>query len=754
MQHCRHYYNIVLLLVLLVAGPVLSAPGFSTDSCRDETAELNRNHFGIVEQVGDLDLWTDKMRSDPESVCTKQSDTKTTCILDYVNATDSSEWCLNIPDTIYVETTFIYRCDIDDTKEHIFYSVKNRPACYSSVCYDGYDMRILEDLEFATFDELAAELKNPNTDSEWGSIKGFDTCETIRLEVTDPIISEAVGLPGNPTASPTVSPAPTTTVAPSDAPSVSPAPTNSPAPTEVPREWTCKDESNFLVSQGMPVTTMGAQDGSNSNKIAEGLSNIQNLMAIDINTGKGFEERCVTITDGSMDNVTALCEFDYDAVIEFTSQSEDSIAALCHDANGIYVEDSVSITCTSLEEEATDTRLVIRNKPSCRSKLCNADGVREVATTEFDRWMKLVLDEGIQEAFAKNGNADAAPILTGPQICVIDREEYEDADEGVVVAVGGVALSNIEGEPIKPTDECKAYTDLVDGNIEVYNQKAVFQRAILDYVDTDLRQICGSPEPDVLECNWDWSEIFEPSDEESADEAVAEKRNADGEALKAACMPDGSGSSGAGQYVESTFQTYCENNEGKSLTMTSTNVPACVGRPCTPGQAEYIFDDDYTFLADYFFKEGWSCSTEVLSVFAPHYDPYFGTYDMTEIVSNPQYDSIVVEDGVNMTSIIIEDDEDSGVVDIADNEGSNTVIVDEDSDTDLGDNAIVVDAPTEAPTEQSSLHLRGPQYGNLFIKPQDPGGPIYLGSSSPSTFSGETTTLLLLIPAALSMLLM
>lgn len=782
----RAYYNassIVLIVLLLVAGPVRVRSNPVT--CPGETAELRTNSFSIVQQVEALDLWTNEQRSIPSNnICDTQSHLKTTCLMDYVNVTDSSDWCLSVPNTLYVETTLIYKCTNDKNNKNLFYSIKNRPACYSNACYEGYDKNVLESLERATFESLANEFENPNTDSEWGDVAGFDNCVELRLAVTDPILSEVVAVVEvdeatvPPTGSPTITSGPTDSSAPSQFPTLSFAPSTSLAPTVTPVVLDCKDESAQLVSSTSTISlqVQATQRSSDSitNPVAKGLANLQDLLNIDSDTGEGFEQYCKAIATD--ENVTAVCEFNYDDVIVLTAdKKEDSVAALCHTANGVYVEDSVSITCTSVQDDAsptsaTTTRLIFTNKPSCRSKMCNADGVREVATTEFDRWMKLTLEDGLDEAFAKldediddDGDGDLS-ILNGTQSCVIDAnidtdddetdsDDSDDEEEGVVVAVGGSSLSNIGGEPIPPTDECQAFTDAVDGNIEVYNQRALFQREMIDYVTTDLREICGSPEPDVLACNFDWSEIFadeeDASDEEPSDANA--KATADVDALKSVCMPDGTGSSGAGQYVESTFKVTCSNIVGKELTLTNTNVPGCVGRPCTSGQAEYLFSDGYTFLANHFILEGWDCTSEVLSVFAPHYDPFFGTYSMADIGSNPQFD-------VNDTVVdVVGDDEGSDV--IVANEKNFSLVGPGDGTANPGNNIIVVDGPkTQAPTAESNIHLRGPKFENLFETPtptpKNDNDEFAGASSSPGRFSNTITALLLLIPAALSVFIL
>ena len=174
MQNFRVCFNRVLLLVLLAAAHVRSNPAADPAVCQTETTKLNTDSFSIFMQVDELDTWTEEMRAQPNKVCDSQAKNKVTCNLDYVNTTETSDWCLGVPNTIYVETTFIVKCDNEGDNRHVFYSVRNRPACFSKTCYDGYDMTILEDIQRATFDGLLTELKNPNMNSEWGYAP-FDT---------------------------------------------------------------------------------------------------------------------------------------------------------------------------------------------------------------------------------------------------------------------------------------------------------------------------------------------------------------------------------------------------------------------------------------------------------------------------------------------------------------------------------------------------------------------------------------------------
>ena len=313
----------------------------------------------------------------------------------------------------------------------------------------------------------------------------------------------------------------------------------------------------------------------------------------------------------------------------------------------------------------------------------------------------------------------------------------------------GVDLSNILGEPIQPTDECQFFTNAVDGNIDIYNEKSTFQKGIIAYVNTELREICSSPEPDVLECDFDWRQIFDPEffqiyNSKNMDEPLV----ADASVVKNLCMPDGQGTSGAGQYVESTFQVTCSNEEGESLTVTNSNVPGCVGRPCSPGQAEFLFDDDYTYVADFFITRGWDCQTEVLEVFAPHYNPFHGPYSMSDVMG-PQL--------IDEPEVIEEESATKEPVD--DIDGSLEVGEDiSDINSDLADWDGVAPSPSPPPTAGSDLHLRGPNYDHLY-KTETPKATqppqqqdVTLGASSST--ARTTTVLKLLLPVALSMILL
>merc|ERR1712216_860414 len=113
--------------------------------------------------------------------------------------------------------------------------------------------------------------------------------------------------------------------------------------------------------------------------------------------------------------------------------------------------------------------------------------------------------------------------------------------------------------------------------------------------------------------------------------------------------------------------------------------------------------------------------------YAPHYNPFFGTYSMTDIAGIQQVQPVV-------------DEPEQDLVGPDDFEEDNINIISEDDlESDF--------APTIAPTESSNPHLRGP-------KDQPKPDPEVSPTSSSRTRISGTTTMLLLIPAAFSMILL
>jgi hypothetical protein len=140
-------------------------------------------------------------------VCTIQDSNKITCLLDYGNnpitttTTTGSAWCTNTPNTIYIETTYIYKCTAAANTHTLLYTVRDKPSCYyhddsSPSCYNGYDNDIITNIERqkATeliLDDLLLESSSSSTkiSNEWGDSCPWDTCVEIRFNVSDPIFS-------------------------------------------------------------------------------------------------------------------------------------------------------------------------------------------------------------------------------------------------------------------------------------------------------------------------------------------------------------------------------------------------------------------------------------------------------------------------------------------------------------------------------------------------------------------------------------
>jgi len=516
----------------------------------------------------------------------------------------------------------------------------------------------------------------------------------------------------SPSQNPTETPSPTASIAPSMRPTASANPTSSTAPSQNPTVVSCFDESLNLLQVASDQDEIEDETEAKRLRMATELVRVQSLLTTseDFN-GEGIEKYCSSSSERENDveaittTIDALCEFNYEDIIEST-ETEDSIASLCLDSNTLYVEDSVAITCGSVDERnplSGTTKVMVRNKPSCRSKKCNADGVREVAIAEVQRWIKRTLEKG---------NADtSSSILAGRQSCVIDAND-EDLKGGILVTLG---VSDDDG-PIEPTDQCLKDSGFLKSQIEIYNQNRIADQQFIEYLDTDLRQICGSPTPGVLVCNFDWSDLFPSTDEGTRLNCMVDKNSN---------STTGCGG-GGGQYVESSFRMDCTGREGE-LTINSRNVPDCIGKPCSPGQAQNLLKDRYLSFSNTFMDEfkrfDWtSCETEVLSVHASHFDPFYGTHDL-ECYKNLQFEEIVAEEIVEDEPVDIWANDISDLnSDSSDANGNSPASSDltSDSNTDSNGNynimSIEREAPTEAPTEAPPT-LIGPRYGILFDPP-------------------------------------
>merc|ERR1712025_708831 len=172
-------------------------------------------------------------------------------------------------------------------------------------------------------------------------------------------------------------------------------------------------------------------------------------------------------------------------------------------------------------------------------------------------------------------------------------------------------------------------------------------------------------------------------------------------------------------------------------TITNTNVPACVGRPCTPGQAQYLFEGDYDYVAEHMATEGYECTTEILSVYTPHYDPFYGTFDIADLENNPQFNEIVIDEEET------NDQEDNVAKPVLPKTDPPLTIFEASGDSE--------EVPQNPPTLAPVSNLRSPKYGALFQTAAPTIGweePLSAGF-----YTRTTTVLVLLLPMAVSSVL-
>jgi len=929
----------------------MAAPATNGNSCVEDTKAIIKNSFELAKEVDDLEYWIYLQRltsatvepniqlknkiEGNQSLCTIQEGAeKITCVIDYLNYYDNTtrvsptknNWCLTIPQTMYVETTYIYKCTQTNSNLILFYTVSDKPSCYSAVgtssfsstspCYTGYDNDVILNIEKGVAKDLLLNdilQGSQQAKYEWGETGQWNKCDEIRFEVTDPILSAAVA------AVATEDEETTTTLLPlSNETTFSPAPTLSPAPTFQPTILSCKDESLNII-QIKPTTT--PTDTVSNNDIAIRLQEIQNeMMTGDYERHCTVKNRTVTVAPSSsptvsptnattttnssgtvleVDKLSSLssltadgggfiqsiteCVWNYEDLIlsrnnkttasiesaataaGLQQPSKSSVATLCRNRNnyngGIYVEDSVSITCTSTSSSSDNdneidttspiiTQLIIQNKPSCRSDKCNADGVLEMATMEFQRWIRVVLNDGkivdtIMNQVENNNNTTTKQILVGRQLCVIDESESENASSsgnevgGVSVAVGGSttgissfsssnntttttstdtdnnifdhnmlllgsSTNNTTNNTINNSTITTAVTiteeelcrlefkEVNEGIIEIYNSKRKYMTYINSY--TDLRQICGSPQPNALECNFDWKEIFSSSTTTTTSNSNSELKSdilyTDSD-VKTFCRSN-NGGNGNGieygiehpfeyQYIESTFQISCTNVEG-TLVMLNKNVPGCVSLWCHPTQTQVLLKEEFETIRTQFEQEnergyGWNCTTEVVSVFAPYYygpDPallvMYGTVTDTNINGVDDGSSNEDDNTVNDAAAAGNDDqedtngtngyirvvdgsiEDDKNVDDAAADGTNgdndvnEILIDGDDDD---DNNIMTDTDTDTttkppytkpPNTQPTEQRNGIPYFGVLFEPVPSEAPTTSEESNSTLFTSSAAT--------------
>merc|ERR1719410_1409010 len=110
--------------------------------------------------------------------------------------------------------------------------------------------------------------------------------------------------------------------------------------------------------------------------------------------------------------------------------------------------------------------------------------------------------------------------------------------------------------------------------------------------------------------------------------------------------------------------------------------------------------------------DGYECTTEILSVYTPHYDPFFGTYDIADLENNPQFNEIIIDE---------EESEDEEETDNREDNVTDPALPktyppltpstnSEDSEASEGSEELKENSPTSAPVSG----LRNPKYGALF----------------------------------------
>ena len=78
--------------------------------------------------------------------------------------------------------------------------------------------------------------------------------------------------------------------------------------------------------------------------------------------------------------------------------------------------------------------------------------------------------------------------------------------------------------------------------------------------------------------------------------------------------------SNAGSYLEYSFILECEGGENRRFLMVSENVPGCVGTICSPGQSYHALEPDVEWVIEHYASWGWTCTASINDVFMRDYD--------------------------------------------------------------------------------------------------------------------------------------
>lgn len=386
-----------------------------------------------------------------------------------------------------------------------------------------------------------------------------------------------------PSASPTTSPAPSVSYQPS-AP-----PTDSPAPTPAPTEGDCIHMSTS-VNQTTAIQEMLLKyEVQRDTKTLEKQANPDGSVRYHCNTDLPFAVSRSSVSNNSTNirrELNPAEESNWCEVVKYVLPGDQdggskSMRQICQDNGGMFVEEIFTLHCESMTEGSDFAygRSYL-NKPACRHPSCNGQDVKQILGTEM-HWLR----EAMENESGENVQ------------CVFQNLQ-------LLPGVGNVDGYRADGS-LAPksyiTDRCQSESDLFGTNIALYNERQRIRREFRDYTSLDLREICISPDPNLLRCVFNW----QPFLEETGSEVPFDKMCADN----------------GGQFVTSSVLTTCsKDGETRDLHMYSRNLPACLGISCSPGQSQlYLSNEGGAWLAGEYERKGWTCQTTMQSVFAPNY---------------------------------------------------------------------------------------------------------------------------------------
>jgi hypothetical protein len=253
---------------------------------------------------------------------------------------------------------------------------------------------------------------------------------------------------------------------------------------------------------------------------------------------------------------------------------------VCQQAGGTYAEVILDLRCTS-----KDTGVVIQqtlvNQPTCLATNCNQLESQEVVF-ELNRWRLEAMRQAHPEM--KCDFVEPFRLLAG------------------VGNVDGYAWDQSLPSTVSLSDDCRDESDFMSTVISIYNEKTVIRKIFEKYVDVDPRELCFSPIPGRLGCDFDWSEFAAQTPTVGGLEGLCEANY--------------------GQFITSSVETTCYSEEDAlTLFIHSNNVPNCVGWSCTAGQAERFLTTaplvDLAMIESPYIDLGFNCSSSIANVFTP-----------------------------------------------------------------------------------------------------------------------------------------